>query len=188
MHAIRDVRIAVLVAVLGVVAACSDSNGLPPAGNPNEVDTLSLFALDGTPLSSPSGYDVASNLALRTDRAVAFDFAFNFDSAGHAVLLPTGALGLTRSSGIQVQSVPFDAVTTAPGGAYVDTMAVRLDSGTVAVVHSRATQCLTFSAIVFYYAKIEVLAIDTIARRIDLQVMVDQNCGYRGLEPGIPPR
>jgi hypothetical protein len=41
---------------------------------------------------------------------------------------------------------------------------------------------------VFYYAKIEVLAIDTIARRIDLQVLVDQNCGYRGLETGIPPR
>ena len=188
MHAIRGVRIAALAAVLGVVAACNDSNGLPRAGNPNEVDTLSLFALDGTPLSSPSGYDVAGNVAVRTDRAVAFDFVFNIDSAGHAVLLPTGAMGLSRSSGIQVQSVAFEAVTTAPGGAYVDTMAVRLDSGTVAVVHSRATNCLTFSALVFYYAKIEVLAIDTVARRIDFQVLVDQNCGYRGLEPGIPLR
>lgn len=188
MHAIRGVRIAALAAVLGVAAACNDSNGLPPPGNPNEVDTLSLFALDGTPLSSPSGYEVANNQAVRIDRAVAFDFVFNIDSAGQAVLLPTGAIGLARSSGIQVQSVAFDAVTTAPGGAYVDTMAVPLDSGTVAVIHSRATTCLTFSAVVFYYAKIEVLAIDTVARRIDLQVLVDQNCGYRGLEPGLPPR
>jgi hypothetical protein len=32
------------------------------------------------------------------------------------------------------------------------------------------------------------LAIDTVARRIDLRVLVDQNCGYRDLEPGLPRR
>jgi hypothetical protein len=42
--------------------------------------------------------------------------------------------------------------------------------------------------LVFYYGKAHVLAIDTLARRIDLEMLVDQNCGYRGLEPGLPPR
>jgi hypothetical protein len=41
---------------------------------------------------------------------------------------------------------------------------------------------------VFLYGKFEVLAIDTTARRVDLRVLVDQNCGYRGLEPGFPSR
>jgi hypothetical protein len=53
------------------------------------------------------------------------------------------------------------------------------------VAHSRASAC-SFGSIVFYYGKFEVLAIDTLARRIDLQALVDQNCGYRGLSPGFP--
>ena len=186
MHTVRGPSLAALAAVC-VVAACDNSNGLPTASNANAVDTVSLYALDGTPLPSPSGYNVASNSVVRTDRFTTFDFAFNITPAGQAVLLPTGAMGLGQSSGIQVQSIAFDAVTEAPGGAYVDTTAVAIDSGTVAVVHSRAVQC-SYGAIVFYYGKIEVLAVDTVARRIDLQVLVDQNCGYRGLEPGIPRR
>jgi len=27
-----------------------------------------------------------------------------------------------------------------------------------------------------------------LARRIDYNILVDQNCGHRGLEPGIPKR
>jgi len=177
-----------LVSALAVVAAaCDETIGLPPAAFTNVEDTVSLFALDGTPLAAPSGYNIQSKTALRTDQTTSFDFAFNFTPAGAAVLLPTGALGLGRGSGIQVQRVPFDSVKTAPSGAYADTLPVAVDSGTVAVVRSRATQCV-FGAIVFYYGKVQVLAIDTVARRIDLRVLVDQNCGYRDLEPGIPRR
>ncbi len=39
---------------------------------------------------------------------------------------------------------------------------------------------------VFLYAKLRVVAIDTTARRIDFRILVDQNCGYHGLAPGIP--
>jgi len=187
MHTSRGARFAVYTAVLVVTAACDATTGLPPATFTNVVDTISLYALDGTPLSAPSGYNLAGNQVVRTDRAIRFDFAFNITPAGQAVLLPTGAMGLGRSSGIQLQTLPFDAVTIAPTTVYVDSLAVPLDSGTVAVLHSQATTCV-FGAIVFYYGKVEVLAIDTVARRIDLQVLVDQNCGYRGLEPGIPRR
>jgi hypothetical protein len=186
MHTVRGAALAALVAAL-TVTACGTTSGLPTASIPNVVDTVSLYALDGTPLPAPSGYDVQYKVVVRTDRFASFDFAFNITAAGQPVLLPTGALGLGRSSGIQVQSVGFDAVTLAPTSAYVDTTAVPVDSGTVAVVHSRSTGC-AFGAVVFYYAKIEVLAIDTVARRIDLQVLVDQNCGYRGLELGVPRR
>ena len=183
----RGASLSAFAVALSVTAACGTSSGLPAAIFENIVDTISLYALDGTPLPAPSGYNVQSNQVVRTDRLTSFDFAFNITPAGQAVLLPTGALGLGRSSGIQVQHTGFDAVTLAPTSAYVDTTAVPIDSGTVAVVHSRAASC-SIGLVVFYYGKIQVLAIDPVTRRIELQVLVDQNCGYRGLEPGIPRR
>jgi hypothetical protein len=171
--------------VLVSVTACGNSNGLPAAGLENVVDTVHLFALNGTPLADPSGFNVQTDAVVRTDQTTVFDFAFNIDSTGKAVLLPTGALRLGIGSGIQLQTVSFDAVTSASTGTYVDTLPVVVDSGSVVVVHSRASAC-SFGSIVFYYGKFEVLAIDTVARRIDLQALVDQNCGYRGLSPGFP--
>jgi len=177
--------LASLALVLLTVTACGNSSGLPAAGLENAVDTVHLFALDGTPLPEPSGFNVQSNAVVRTDRSTVFDFAFNITPTGQAVLLPTGALKLGVGSGIQLQSVSFDAVTSASTGTYVDSLPVNVDSGSVVVVHSRASAC-SFGSVVFYYGKFEVLAIDTLARRIDLQVLVDQNCGYRGLSPGFP--
>ena len=34
--------------------------------------------------------------------------------------------------------------------------------------------------------KLEVLAVDSTARRVDFKILVDENCDYRGLAPGIP--
>ena len=31
-----------------------------------------------------------------------------------------------------------------------------------------------------------VLGVDATARRLNFEILVDQNCGYRGLEPGLP--
>lgn len=173
--------------IAALLAACDNTTGLLPPNTANVVDTISLFALDGTPVAAPSGYRLSDGAVVRTDQAIDIDFAFNITPAGQAVLLPTGALGLGRLSGIQTQSVPFDAITTAPNGQYVDTLPVAIDSGSVVVVHSRPIgTCVV--GIVFLYGKFEVLAIDTTARRVDLRVLVDQNCGYRSLEPGLPSR
>jgi len=180
------------VAVTGLVvlaAACTDTNGLPAAGIDNVVDSTSLFALFGTPIATPSAYDVTGRLSghplVRTDQTAAFDFAFNFDSLRRPVLLPTGAVGLGQSSGLQQASVSFDAIKVAPTSGYVFDKGLVVDSGAVVIVRSRPTGCL-FGVTVFTYAKLVVVAIDTTARRIDFRILVDQNCGYRGLEPGIP--
>src|SRR2546423_15723210 len=69
------------VAVTGLVvlaAACSDTTGLPAAGITNVIDTTSLFALFGTPIATPSAYDLNCRLTghtlVRTDPASALDF------------------------------------------------------------------------------------------------------------------
>ena len=180
--------IALFVAALVAAAACGDNSlGLPRARFNNVVDTISLWALDGTPINTPSAYSISSREVVRTDQTTGFDFAFNITAAGQAVLLPTGALGLGKASGIVLQSVPFDSIIEAPSTGYQDSTAVAVDSGTVAVVRSRPTTTCVIGT-VYYYAKLQVVRIDTIARRIDYNILVDLNCGYRGLQPGIPKR
>jgi hypothetical protein len=182
--------IACSVAVTGlalVAAACGDTTGLPRAVLPNGVDTVSLYALYGTPISAPSAYLLDGRQRLRTDESTGFDFVFNFDSLGRAVLLPTGAVGLVQASGLQRATVPFDSVKVAPTDGYRFAEPLVVDSGTVAIVRSRPTEC-GFGFIVPLYAKLEVLVIDrtATARRLGFRILVDENCGYRGLEPGLP--
>src|SRR2546428_6030523 len=103
-------------AALVARAGCSRRWGSPPPVLSNFVDTIALFALDGTPLTTPSAYKLSGRQLVRTDRSADFDFAFNIDASNRAVLLPTGTVGLPPSSGIQVATTTFDALTVAPTG------------------------------------------------------------------------
>ncbi len=181
--------LASLVVGFLTVAACGNT-GLQPGIVVNAVDTLSLYALDGTALDLPSAFRIVSPHVLRTDQSSDFDFVFNLTAGDSAELLPTGAVGLGIGSGIQIQkaSTSFDAITVVPGGVYADSLPVHVDSGSVAVVHSRPTSCAITASFSFLYAKVQVAKIDTVARRIDLIVLTNQNCGYRSLEPGNPTR
>src|SRR2546426_11763723 len=105
-------------AVVLALAACSEPLGLPAPALSNFVDTLSLFALEGTPLTTPSAYRLSGRQLVRTDQSADFDFAFNIDASNRPVLLPTGAVGLPQGSGIQVATQGFDALTVAPTGGY----------------------------------------------------------------------
>ena len=187
MRLLRPCGAAASVITLAVFAACGSSTGLPAAVFDNVVDTMSLYALDGTPLTAPSAYDIKANppVALRADAITDYDFVFNIDTAGHALLLPTGAIGLGKASGIRLEATSFNAITTAATSGYQDSTAVQIDSGSVLVLRSRPTQC-SFGAVVYMYAKLEVLKVDRVARRMDFQVLADGNCGYRSLQPGVP--
>ncbi len=179
-----------LLAVALLLAAACDDSLLPQPVFENRVDTVSIYALSGTPVSQPSAYSIFSRQSVRTDRAPdGFDFAFDIDTAGRALLLPTGALRIGRGSGIQLTAAKFDSLRFAPTGNYRLDSAVVVDSGDVAILHSR--QPLTCAFFVQgFYAKLHVLDIDTTSgpngRRIDFEILNDINCGYRGLEPGLP--
>ena len=176
-----------LAAALAIATGCSDDL-LPAAAVPNRTDTVSLYALSGTPVTSPSVYIISFRQVARSDlSSVGFDFAFDIDTAGRALLLPTGALDLPKGSGIQLTLHAFDSVTLAPSGGYNSDSGTVVDSGTVAILHSRPLVC-SFGITSIYYAKLQVLAIDTVARRIDFRILDNVNCGYRGLEEGLPRR
>ncbi len=181
-------RLGFLTAACGIAvlaAACNVGNlGLPLATDTNVVDTVSLWALDGTALSLPSGYQIATKTTIRTDRSSSFDFAFDVDTLGRPVFLPTGALGLGVGSGLQHTSAAFDAITAPSGSDYTSDSAFVFDTGNVALARSRPGCSL--GASIFYYAKLKVLAYDPLARRVDFEILVNANCGYRSLKPGVP--
>src|SRR5574342_753057 len=97
-------------ALLGAASACGDPFG-QNAAIENTVDTVTLYALRDTPIRQPSAYNMFQPpglQAVRTDLTSDFDFAFDIDSAGRALIYPTGVLGLSREPGLQLMARPFE--------------------------------------------------------------------------------
>ena len=183
----------VLVAAL---AACSDPFALPPPSQPTTERIVILYALSGTPLSTPSAFNLVSGIEVRTDRTPDFDIALEFapDSAlglgttgdTVAALLPRGALGFAADPGVMIDSTtPWDSLRLAPIDGYTTDKAVRIDSGDVVIASSRAQGC-NFGLVRHLYAKIRIDQVDRARRRIVTLTVTNPNCGYRGLGPGIP--
>jgi hypothetical protein len=178
---------------LSTAAACADPIGLPPPAVQNRTDTVTLYAHTGAPIDRASGYIIPFRQVVLTDQAThGFDFLFDIDSLGRAVLLPTGAVSLPIRSGIQRSLNAFDSVTVAPSSGYQLDSALVVNVNSVAILHSRPLIC-SFGLAWIYYAKLHVLEIDTSStsadgRRIRFEILNNVNCGYRGLEPGLPER
>jgi hypothetical protein len=188
MHPIRRRILALLVAALPLAAACSDPNELPPAQESNFVDTLTLFALHGTPVQSPSGYSVPDG-PVRTDRTTAFDFAYDLIIANNDTtryFLPQAVLDLRVNNsvnpGLQRRAETFDQIRNAPSNGYITTDSIAVDSGQVYVVRSR----LVCGIGVSLYSKIEILKFVDSTRTVEIQVLANTNCGYKRLTPGVP--
>ncbi len=181
MHAIRSFSAFLMVSL---AAACSDTNGLPNPTIANAVDTVTLGALQGTPVQTPSAYAVDVG-AVRTDVNTNFDFAYNVESTGRRVFLPRKVLGLTSATGaepgLQATSAAFDDIKLAPSNGYTADSAVAVEVGQRWFVRSRVC-----TIGVPEYAKLEILSFADSA--VTFKVLANKNCGFKGLEPGIPDR
>lgn len=171
-----------------VAAACGTGIGLPPASIPNFPDTITLFALRGTSISAPSAYDVVLGSVAQTEQGDLFDVAFDFDSTNAPVMFPAGPLGVNQGAGIKLSDEPFDSIMRAPTDKYVVDAAVPMSVGLVFIVRSRTSNIgvCRFLGRLPRYGKFEVLSLDDQARSITLKLLIDVNCGYRGLQPGFP--
>ncbi len=179
------IALPLVVAGLAWLAGCSSTTGLPSASIVNTVDTVSLYALNDGIVTNPSAFALQGARRVRTDQSGVFDFAFTFDALRRPLLVPTEPLGLGTFSSLQRSSTAFDAITTAPGSGWQADSSVVADTGTVVLVSSRPLTCFT-GVTVSLYAKLRVLTVDTTAKRLDFAILIDQNCGYRGLQPGLP--
>lgn len=174
------------LAVFATAIGCSNPNALPPVQFTNVVDTATLYALTGTPIGAPSGYDGVAAVPVRTDLNAPFDFAIDFDAANQLVLYPSGTLGLSSVPGILVVTDSFDGVTSAPLDGYVQDSTVVVAPGTVFVLKTRLSNQLCIAGALSRYGKFHLLAVDPQARSATFELLMDLNCGYRDLQPGSP--
>jgi hypothetical protein len=187
MDTITPPRLGIASGILIALAACSNPNSLAPAQFTNVVDTTTLYALTGTPIGTPSAFDGVVALSVRTDLNQPFDFAVDLDGSGTWRVFPPGAMGYVKDGGILLSSQAFDVIATAPSSGYVQDTARVVTTGSVFVLRSRvsAAQC-TISSSLPRYGKFHVIGVDSVARSITLEYLVNLNCGYRQLTPGIP--
>ncbi len=172
---------------VSVGIACDDSTGLLPPGAPNQVDTATFSALQGTPVPQPSGLDIVTNTVVRTDQGLAFDVAFDLDSTGAAVMKPAGLLGFQLEPGWRRTNQEFDAITRAPIEDYIVDSTLVLTVGDVFFARSRnSTAGCGPLGTVPRYGKFHVLDVNIQEKTVRLEFLIDVNCGYRGLEPGFP--
>jgi len=172
---------------LALAAACSDSNDLGDATEANVTDTVTLGALEGTPISTPSAYRITTG-AIRTDQFVDFEFAYNVrrlqDGTFQRVFLPRGALGLSTTNqvnpGLQRRDESFDEITRARSNGYVTDSAVPVELGERFMVRSRVVCDIG----VPLYGKLEIL--NFADSTVTFKVLTNQNCGFKDLVPGIP--
>jgi hypothetical protein len=174
------------------IAACSDANDLADATVENVERTDTLWALVGTPVSTPSGYSVqqvGGSRRIRTDLSVDFDFAYNIGDDGEHVFLPRAALGIDTATAVKpgfvLRTEGFEAIEMPASDGYITDEPVSLAVGQRYVVRSRLV-CPNLG--VPKYAKLEILQLDNAARLITFRILVNDNCGFRSLEPGLPDR
>ena len=168
-----------------IITACNDPYGLAQATEENALDTITLGALHFSPVSVPSAYSVTAG-KIRTDVSSNYDFVYDIDSTLGPVLLPGQLTGVyfpsATNPGLQRTTTPFDSIKIAPSNGYKVDQPFAVDSGDLFIARS-AIRCGNG---VPNYAKLQILGIDTLANTVTFQVRRDTNCGYRGLESGVP--
>jgi hypothetical protein len=174
---------------LAAVAACGDDDTLPDPTSRNVVDTVTVGSLTDTPITTGSGFAVSAAGAVRTDLDAGFDFAYDIEGpaeTGRKVVLPRAVLGITSGGsaepGVMRRDQAFDDIDVAPSNGYVTDSAVPVALGERYVVRSR----VTCSIGVPVYAKVEIIGFED--NSLVLKRLTNINCGYRGLEPGLPDR
>lgn len=175
------------LAGVALLCACGDPNALPDPQIENVVDTISISALTGTAIQLPSALSVAGPRGVRTDLSADFDIAFDIRGAIPVFIpraglnFPTGGLqpGLLRSD------KTFADIEQGETNGYTTRDTLQLAVGDVFVARSRVV-CSALQ--VPLYGKLRILELDAAARTVTFEVLADQNCGYVGLEPGLPDK
>ena len=186
-------RLVAFLAAVALVSAAGCQYNPAAAQYPSVVDSLTMYALNGTPPSSPVGLDLKTGSAVRLSQSFIFDVAFDLDSAGRVKILPVrvvaNGLASVRSVGLQQVSANYGDYTEAftSGYKYDTTLVVSVGS-TVAVNPLDPTTCTVYSIGTSYYAKLIVDSVNLGTRALYVRVLADPNCGYRTLEPGVPKK
>ncbi|HLA90748.1 MAG TPA: hypothetical protein VJL28_10000 [Gemmatimonadaceae bacterium] len=177
-----------LVAGLALAAGCDDPFRVT-AQFTNVTQPFTVHALSGSPIAFATALNIAVKSVARVDGTLAFDVAFDLNAQGEIVLLPVNVVAQnpagTRRVGIVRPGVAFESVTEAPRSGYVVDSTTVVRRGEAAVVQSQEPAC-ALSVTPFLHAKIVVDSVDVPARTMYGRALINQNCGFRSLAPGLP--
>ncbi|HYU51784.1 MAG TPA: hypothetical protein VEK37_02520 [Gemmatimonadaceae bacterium] len=186
-------RLVLLATMFVVIAlnACGDVTSIK-ASLPITVDTLSAFALSGTPPSYPSGVAILARQVVRVDGFASFDVALDIDASGNAIIYPVKlvvASGGSRPVGLLKLPGAFDQIMEAPKTGFESDSALVMLPGEVVVVesaHSGDGDLCRFALSPNIYAKIAVDSVNLASRTLYFRLGLDPNCGFRSFATGIP--
>lgn len=183
MNLLRSLSVA---AAAAVIIACGND---PFAAKPDLdtlTDTLTVFALSGTPNAVPTAVNTGIPAAVRAEAGTGFEVVFDINSAGKVVLLPQQLIATTGKTGMQKVAGGFDDLLLAPAASYDETHAQTVSFGETVVVRAAAAICSVNSLRPYLYSKIVVDSIKPQPRTIFFRIRVDRNCGFRSFKPGLP--
>ena len=187
-------RFAILAAmsVAVVLSACGDPTSLK-ATSLTTVDTLSVFALSGSPPLYPSGVSVLVGQAVPVDGFAIFDVALDVNASGNAVIYPpklvVNSLAGPRPVGLLKIAGSFESVLEAPKTGFENDAPVSLVPGETVVIqsaHNGSQDICQFALSPYIYAKITVDSVNVANRILYLRMGVDPNCGFRSFASGVP--
>lgn len=182
---------ATALAIFGSAAACGNLTR-PKAQTDNSTDTLTVYALNGTPVSFPVGIWLFGRTSSVISSNFDFDLAFDIDTAGNTTMYTVryiaGTLSGAHSVAVQRVSGSFDGLTKAPSTGYIADSLFTTKVGDVFAISTSDPSACSFSVYSsVIYAKLEVMNIDPVARTVKARFTVDPNCGFFSLVPsGIP--
>jgi len=164
----------------------------PKAQTENKTDTVTVYALNNTPVDAPTGLWLFGQSATVISSSFTFDLAFDMDTQGNLTLYTVryvaGDLSGAHSVGMQKVSASYDALDKAPSSGYVSDSLHTAKVGDVFAIQTADPSACGFSVFSnVIYAKVQVLSVDPTARTVRTRFTVDPNCGFFSLIPsGIP--
>lgn len=188
---LRFAFFAMLLTVAGT-AACRDPLETE-AIRETSIDTLSVYALTGTPPGYPNALAITARQILAVSGFGGFDVVFDIDASNRAVIhagrriLTTG--GFVPQVGLQIVPGTFESVLAAPEAGYKVDSTVVASEGQVVVLealHNGAGDVCAYALEPYVYAKISIDTIFPATRTIKFRLGTDLNCGFRSFAPGIP--
>jgi hypothetical protein len=175
-----------------VLGACRDPLELE-AVRETTVDTLSVFALSGTPPGYPNALAIVTRQTLPVSGFGGFDVAFDIDEQNRAVVHAARRVitsgGVVPTVGLQIVPGTFESVLAAPPAGYkVDSTIVAAEGDVIVLQaqHNGQGDICTFAISPYIYAKISIDTIFAATRTIKFRLGADSNCGFRSFAPGIP--
>lgn len=176
-----------------VLTACSDSTGIV-AQLPTITDSYQVYALTGTPASSPSGINTYVRSAVRVDGNANFDVAFDLNPAGQVLIYPVQKVVNTiqgnRQVGMRKVAGPAASVTIAPTGTYLDSTVVAAPGDVIIVqaLRNGTNDACAFDISPYIYTKLVIDSVSPPTRSIFVGATLDPNCGFRSFAEGLPTK